>query len=753
VTGVLLGETVLIVHLGILGAALVAAALNATVALAAWRLSRRRPAAAEAAPPPGRGIRAQRSVLAAAALSGGLLLALEVVWFRFLQLFVYGTSLAFTLMLAVILIGIGAGGLLAAWWLTARPAADRWLPTLALLGGVTTLVSYAAFDPVPSPDRVAWSSFGMACRLMLPGAVLSGVIFTLLGAAVRRNAAGDTEAAGRLTLANTTGAMVGALLAGFVLLPRLGIERSLFLLAVGYVAVALCSGWGRWGEAARGVRYATAVAAGLFVVGAVLFPSGLMRNHHIRRIAEGSRVVAFREGLTETLTYLRTDWQEEPLSYTLVTNAHSMSGTDFYGQRYMKLYVYWALAMNPESRRALLICYGVGNTAKALTDSRQLDTIDVVDISRDILALSGVPYPPPARSPLLDPRVRVHVEDGRFFLLNTTERFDLITAEPPPPKGAGMANLYSRQYFELVRARLADGGVATYWLPVDQLVLEESRSIVRAFCESFAECTLWTGGGGEWMLAGRRDGRGPVSLDAFTRQWRDPQVAPEMRRLALEVPETLGALFVADAAQLAEWAGDAPPLDDSWPRRLSTRLRRGDPATRRSLPGGEAARARFEASAWVRQSWPPELREKTLAFFAYRKVLDDLATGTPVADAVGTVRRALLESPLTTLPLLLMYSEPAKVDIAGRAYAAGRRDAVVEYHVAAGALAARQYETAAAHFEAVLALDPRPGPAALLRDVALECDRATAGTAPRSGADRARPGRRPVPSHRDPPST
>jgi hypothetical protein len=445
-------------------------------------------------------------------------------------------------------------------------------------------------------------------------------------------------------------------------------------------------------------------------------------------------VLAFREGLTETVTYVRNEWEGEPLSYTLVTNAHSMSTTGFYGQRYMKLYVYWALAMNPEARRALLVCYGVGNTAKALTDSAQLETIQVVDVSRDVLDLGGVPYPPPATGPLQDPRVRVHVEDGRFFLLSTDERFDLITAEPPPPKGAGVDNLYSREYFELLRERLAEGGVVTYWLPVDQLLLAESRAIVRAFCAAFSDCTLWSGGGGEWMLAARRGGH-PPAVEAFTRQWRDPRVGPELRRLALESPEALGALFVADASQLAAWAAEAPPLEDGWPRRLSTRLIGHDSSTRRSFAGVEAAHDRFAVSDWVRRHWPPELRDRTLGFFAYRRQLDDLVTGEPDAGGAEAVRRALAEPSLTTLPLLLMYSEPTKVAIARRAGAAGRHDAVVQYHLGAAALAERRYAEAASRFAEVLARDPRPGPAAALRELALELA-ATAASRPPAPAGR-----------------
>jgi hypothetical protein len=280
---------------------------------------------------------------------------------------------------------------------------------------------------------------------------------------------------------------------------------------------------------------------------------------------------------------------------------------------------------------------------------------------------------------------------------------------------------------------------------VDQLLVEESRSIVRAFCAAFADCTLWTGGGGEWMLAGRQGRREPVSQEAFERQWNDPRVRAEMRRLALDLPETLGALFVADADQLAAWAGDAPPLEDGWPRRLSTKLRQRDPATRRSLPGGAQARARFESSEWVRRVWPPELRERTLGFFSYREAFDGIASGEPLADHAAMVRRVLAESSLSTLALVLAFSEPAKVDIARRADAAGRRDAAVEYHLGAGALAERRYKAAAAHFDAVLALDPRPGPAVMLRDIALDLagtsdrvsDTAARSKPPPSGLQRA----------------
>jgi spermidine synthase len=89
------------------------------------------------------------------------------------------------------------------------------------------------------------------------------------------------------------------------------------------------------------------------------------------------------------------------------------------------------------------------------------------------------------RSPLDDPRVQLHVEDGRHFLAGHTDTaYDLITGEPPPPIIAGVVNLYTREYFELMHARLAPGGMASYWLPLMNLSVPSTQAIIGAFCEA-----------------------------------------------------------------------------------------------------------------------------------------------------------------------------------------------------------------------------------------------------------------------------
>ena len=742
--GALGGELWLIGRLGLRGTALVAGALNLAVAAAALTLARRLnepvtadPAVRESTPPIGP--RAARTpwtptltrLLTAAFLAGATLLALEVVWFRFLQLFVYGTSFIFAVMLAVILLGIGVGGIIAARWLGRDSRAHRFAPLVALAAGLAVEICYATFDPHVGVSGLVFTTddiggaLSLFLRLMLPTSTLSGVLFTLLGAAQRDECGEAAEAAGKLTLANTLGAMSGALLAGFVLLPRLGVERALCASTLAYGVIA-CLAVVVPVTTTPGVHRRPLLVAALVLsaIGWALFPFGLMRGKFVPLVVERYRsgetqLLAVREGLTETVIYLRNTFRGRPLHERLMTNGYSMSATTFRGRRYMSLYVNWSLAVNPSARKALLISYGIGTTAKALTDARQLESIDVVDISRDILELGALAFPdtPP---PLDDPRVRVHVEDGRFFLQTTDERFDLITAEPPPLRGAGIANLYSHEYFQLAHDRLREGGVLTYWLPVNQLWLSETKAIIRGFCDAFPDCSLWSGAGLQWMLAGTRGLHGPRAEEQFTAQWRDPLVAPELAALGFEQPEALGATFLADAATLTERTRGVPPLDDDHPGRISMRYPRdenGDPTYRAWMQPGELRR-HFEASAFIRDVWPPALRLRTADAFPPQALFDDLSVWGRF-NKLESLRGVLTLSSLHTLPLLLMGTEPAVQRIAVSLYEAGARDAGLEFEMGARALSQRAYEAAEQHL-ALVTEGPRTVQARALRTLALE---------------------------------
>jgi len=725
VCGVLASEIILIEYFGIRGAALFAAGGNICAALLSLAVdrfvSRDAGSLAPEAPKTAGGKAGHRRgwILASAFLLGGLLLALEVVWFRFLILFVAGTAYTFAVMLAVVLGGIGLGRLVAARWLgTGRPASAA-IPLLCLLAGLLCLWLYLGFglySPLFTQGDTASLPriLGLALPLMFPVAGISGILFTLLGEVLHSELGGETRSAGLLTLANTLGAALGSLLGGFVLLPTLGIEKSLFVLGLGYAGAAGFVALAGLRPGTPRNRWGLRVALTLFALTALLFPHGILRDgflvEAVKAHAPRARIVAVREGLTETIVYARHEILGEPHFYRLITNNHSMSASSLAAQRYMKLFVYMPIAFHESPRKALLISYGVGATARALVDSRELESIDMVDISRDILEMSR-DFVSQGResldevvedSPLDDPRVRVHVEDGRFFLQTTSERFDLITGEPPPPKLAGIVNLYTREYFQLIRDRLAEGGITTYWLPVHSLLETDAKAILRAFCDVFDDCTLWNGAGLDWIMMGSRNGSGPAPRERITAQWRDAVVGPEMLALGLEHPEQIGALFMADADQIDEITRGTLPLTDDFPRRLSTEVQVSDYGDWLDV---DQNRQRLAESRGVGSILPPDLREQSLNYFeAQRDINRHFGIRDPKSNRknprrLPPVHAMMEELDLRTLPLWLLEGDYDYVRAAQTVREKLPNNPQVHYALAIWALTNQDWATADKHFQ------------------------------------------------------
>jgi predicted membrane-bound spermidine synthase len=734
------------------GTALVAGLLNLAAATGALLAGARtsRATAEPAAKGERRGPRLI-ALLAAAALAGAIVLALETVWFRFLLLFVCGTTLAFAVMLAVVLAAIAAGALVASVWLARRPEAYRHAPGVAFAGGSAAVLTYAVF-PVVVTRPCGLAILPLALALVFPVCALSGTLFTLLGTALRARVSSAIDAVAVITVANTLGGLFGALLGGFVLLPGLGVEASVFVAALAYGAAGLALVYALGPRApsaglpARGRRVAW--GSGLVLaVALALFPFGRMRAAYLppvlaRFLGDGSHVVATREGLTETSAWVSLTLWGEPVAHRLVTNGFSMAATGYNFDRYTRLFAYWAAAVRPQMRRVLLISYGVGSTAGALVSTPGLETLDVVDISRDVLELGRAAVPGP--HPLADPRVRLHIEDGRQFLLLNRARYDVITAEPPPPHNAGIVNLYSREYFDLVRERLVDGGVVTYWLPNGNLTPREAWSITAGFCGAFPDCSLWTGYGLEWMLAGTRGlGSGPDE-GAFSAQWRSPARAADMAVVGFESPDRLGATFLADAGQLAALIAGAPPVVDDFPYRIPPR-ETGDPDSAFArVMDVETTRRRFQESAWIARTWPASVREATLARFGEQGVVNRLSLAGPTSFSFAEAVRTLAAFPRRYTSLWLLGCNEDIVRAARIAEAHGVSAPLVDHALGASALADGADGEAAARFTNILDHTAGPTSVVLWRAYAL-CragDGEGAARALREGAGRLPSGER-----------
>jgi spermidine synthase len=559
--------------------------------------------------------------------TGLIFLALEVIWFRFLRLYVASSSTAFAIMLAVVLAGIGVGGIMAGAIHRRLDRLSQVIPMLLLLAGILTLLSYVFFpsDLIPAHTGIFnltwWQIALLSLALVLPVALLSGILFPSIAAGVQASVGDRMNTAGITTLFNSTGAAFGPLLASFVLLPSIGYQWSLILCAAAYALLGIF--------AIRCFSWSFRQPMSLIVIGLcaamilllAIFPYDRDTAHfgHARHFL--GRLVKKIEGPSDTYQLLRYDLFGEPYYYQLLTSAFSMSGTSPQSQRYMRMFAYLPLAFRPQSEDVLLICYGCGVTADAFLHGVHVKRMDVVDISKEVFALadfySGINY----SNPLRDSRVTKIVQDGRFFLQASPRQYDIISGEPPPPKVAGSVNLYTEEFFSLIKRRLKEGGIATFWLPIDQLKVDEAKAILRAFHNAFPNASVWANADEQWIMMGMKGRALPIKEGEVGRLWDDPATNADLNRIGIEVPQQLGAMFLMDGGEIDRVTYNVAPLTDIYPKRLTDEPWDEQGSRRFALTHMEASLAvdRFRGSRLTSGLWHETSDESLELCFNFRE--------------------------------------------------------------------------------------------------------------------------------------
>src|SRR5947208_3420107 len=597
--------------------------------------------------------------------TGCILLCLELVWFRFLRLFVASSPTAFAIMLAVVLAGIGFGAIVAGAIHRGAARMDHLLPVLLLLAAIATLLCYLFFPENLAQSRtgvfdLSWRAVALvSIALMLPVAFLSGILFPSLVAKVQGSMGDRMNSTGITTLFNTAGAAVGPLLASFVLLPRVGYQWSLLLCTAGYFLLSvIVSERANW-SIARPVGRLTIALCGVAIFLMATLPYHRAESHfsHATRPYESdehgnvlAHVVKRVEGTSDTLQLLRRDLFGEPYYYRLLTNGFSMSATNPHSQRYMRLFAYLPLAFRPESEDVLLLCYGCGVTADALLHGPNVKRMDAVDISKEVFALanfySGINY----SNPLRDPRVHAVVQDGRFFLQASPQQYDIISGEPPPPKVMGAVNLYTSEFFRLMHSRLKEGGIATFWLPINQLKVDEAKAILRAFHEAFANASVWASADQDWIMMGLKGSGRKVKEEEIRQLWGQSGSGGDLRQIGIEVPQQLGALFVMDAEGIDQITHDVAPLTDCYPKRLTDEPWDEEAGHRFALMylAAPSALQRFLHSSLAATIWPETLNKSLESFFILRQTryLSEMIGSNKLAELDLYLRHSQLRMPV-----------------------------------------------------------------------------------------------------------
>ena len=512
--GALAAGYLLLPAFGVTTAIRMAVSLNLIAAVASLRL-RPRIAVAEAVAESEAPVAADSSRallgLAVLAVGGVITLALEIAYVHLLAVVAGNSAYAFSLMLFAFLVGLGAGSAAA----RRLPASDRLASVVAILESAlaaAVLGGVFLWDRMPALFELAgtwtWTRsfagrelvrFVACCVALVPPAACIGALYPVAMACVGRGSRRDpARTAGEAAALNTIGNVVGALLCGFVLLPRLGSLRTVQLLAstamtMGVVAAATSRRRGKsW--------IAVGVAAALLLA--------QPRAFDLRRLASGSNVYFEPDRIDGTVV-----GHAESLDGGLTTVVRSRGGGrvtlrtngKFEGDNSgeMRAQVAFALdaLLHAAGRdRALIIGFGTGATTSAVQRAG-FAHVDVAELSADILALADRYFRTVNHGVLHAPEVVTHVTDGRNYLLLTPDRYDLIAIELSSIWFAGAASLYNREFYASARAHLAPAGVLQQWMQLHHIRPEDIVSILATVRAEFPKVWLYVTGGQGIIIA------------------------------------------------------------------------------------------------------------------------------------------------------------------------------------------------------------------------------------------------------------
>lgn len=578
--GVLASGFVLLRIAGLPGTTRLAGVVNLAVAAAVWGIARRagagveqRPAEAMAAPSPGARL-AYPGLLAVSLLTGAASFVYEVGWIRMLSL-VLGTSThAFELMLSAFILGLALGGL----WIHRR--IDRIAAPVRYLGWVQVAMGLLALATLPAYGLtfrvMGWlvgalertdggyalftaASNGIALAVMLPATFCAGMTLPLITVALLRAGTGE-RSIGAVYAANTVGAIAGVVFAIHVGLPALGLKNLVLLGAAVDVAVGLALLWTAAAATRRFLPALGASAAGAGAVAATLvlvqldpyaMASGVFRYGKL--LTRGANEIVFHEdGKTATVTvvanralgslHIRTNGKPDA---AIAMRADAPPSAD---EATQVLFAAIPLALHPSATTAAVVGLGSGLSTQTLLSHPRLARVDTVEIEEEMIE-GAKHFRPRVERAYSDPRSRIFVDDAKTFFSAGHRRYDLVVSEPSNPWVSGVAGLFSREFYSVIRRHLAEDGVFAQWIQLYEIDVELVVSILKAIDHEFADWAVYATNHLNVVVVATP--RGAVA-EPDPGVFEAPELAGELGRLGVHGVEDLRIRRIGDKAS---WAG------------------------------------------------------------------------------------------------------------------------------------------------------------------------------------------------------
>ncbi|HZN09190.1 MAG TPA: fused MFS/spermidine synthase, partial [Pyrinomonadaceae bacterium] len=512
----------------------------------------------------------------AAAVSGFVTIGTQVSWTRILTMVIGSSTYAFSIVVALFLIGLAGG----AWFIGRKDRSAKLRGTMIVVEVLTAISLFASLYVV---NRLPWVLVNLginlnvsswagllglqitcATLLILVPALLMGMVMPL----VLEWAASDPDAAvarvGRAYAVNTIGAIAGAFFTGFVLIPKTSTKFALILASALCVVVAGLAY--QPGETQRdpALKRSLAIGAIPVVLLVMLFLAPRMnlvdlsvgaydslvrmlantREGVTNEKAQPGQLLMYEEGPTATVS-VRRDGE----TISMAINGRTNASDTVYDMPTQVMLGQLPLFVAPRIDNGLIIGFATGVTVGSMLQS-PIQSVTCLELEPGTVNGSRF-FEHVNNRPLEDPRTRLIIDDARTFLRVTPNRYDMIVSEPSHPWVPGVANLFTQEFFELGRERLSEQGIFVQWVQIYQLSTESLRSVLATYHKVFPHVLMFRVGGlnkgKDLLLVGSNQ---PLNLDRLSERMSDSRVKAELARVNLNSEADVRSWFICDETRL-----------------------------------------------------------------------------------------------------------------------------------------------------------------------------------------------------------
>ena len=581
ILGTLAAGFVLLPTLGVRTTIVVAALLNVLVGVIAIVLQRQTTARSNREPDP---VNLEKNPVnpvtgfwyLTALASGFVTISAQVSWTRTLTMIIGSSTYAFSIVVALFLIGLALG----AWLVTRKDRSQRLRSAILKVEAATALsllLSLYVLNQIPAllinlglrlhvsswTGLLALQILSATLLILLP-AVLMGMVMPLVLVWASNDPVRAVSCVGRSYAINTIGAIAGAFITGFILIPKTSTRFTLLFAATCCLVVAAFAYQPAGREPALKRSAAIASIPVLVIVVFIVAPRMNLADLSIGAYDSLVRVLAqTREGVKEAEADPNVHellmYQEGPTAtvsvrrdqntVSMAINGRTNASDSIYDMPTQVMLGQLPLLIAPKIDNGLIIGYATGVTVGAMLQS-PVQSVTCLELEPGTIAGSQF-FNHINNRPLDDPRTTLIIDDARTFLRVTPNRYDMIVSEPSHPWVPGVANLFTQEFFELGRARLSDDGVWVQWVQIYQLSTESLRSVLATYQKVFPHVLVFRVGGfsngKDLLLVGSNR---PLNLDRLTERFSDPRMAAELARVDLKSEADIRGWYVCDETRL-----------------------------------------------------------------------------------------------------------------------------------------------------------------------------------------------------------